>query len=461
MIMRKYLSCIAAAGLLLACESPLDTEPTASIDDGIALTTARGIELAVNGAYRSLQGSSLYGQEEPVFADLYADNLDFTGTFGTHREFGLRSLTASNGAVLGIWQAAYNGINRTNNVLDAIPTVFAPGNPLAMRYRGEALFIRALHYSILVRAFGDVPLVTTPSRGVSDENNVSRDPVAAVYALIQADLEEAATLLPTGRVTGRATQDVANALLARVYLEAGDYALARDKATAVIRTGLYSLLPDFVDTVYYDSPVDTTDADTLRVSFYLAKNSSESIFELQYSINNGNLQAFWFFTAALKGRWGYAPSLALYNAFEVGDSRRDASIGIDGVGRRYANKYFRIGNSDDNVIVVRLPEMYLIRAEANARLGASDVVVRDDIDVVRNRAGLADLPLTIVTQVDLLNAVLQERRVELAFEGHRFWDLRRHGVAETTLGLTTDRLLWPVPQAERDVNPNLTQNPGY
>jgi starch-binding outer membrane protein, SusD/RagB family len=452
MTMRKYLSWIATTALLLACDSPLETEPTSSIDAENALTTPRGIELALNGVYRSLQTTSLYSQEEMAFADLYADNLVFTGTFGTHREFGLRSLTANNGAVLAIWQSAYIGINRANNVLDAIPKVAALTDAQRTLYRGEALFVRSLQYAILVRDFGDVPIVTTPSRGVTEESLVSRDPRADVYALIEADLEEAVTLLPPGRVTGRATQGAANALLARVYLEEGKYTQARDKATLVINDASYALMPSY----------STTVGGVTRVSFFATENSAESIFELQYSLNHSNLQAFWFFTAELNGRWGYAPSLGLFNAFEAGDARRDASIGIDGLGRRYGNKYFRIALGDDNVIVLRLPEMYLIRAEANAREAVPDpVLVRGDIDVVRNRAGLADLPTTITAQVDLFNAILQERRVEYAFEGHRFWDLRRMGVAQTVLGLTADRLLYPIPQAERDVNPNLTQNPGY
>jgi hypothetical protein len=111
--------------------------------------------------------------------------------------------------------------------------------------------------------------------------------------------------------------------------------------------------------------------------------------------------------------------------------------------------------------VLRLPEMYLIRAEANARLGADPTLVRDDVDVVRNRAGLADLPTTITSEAELLDAILRERRVEYAFEGQRFWDLRRMGVAQQVLSLTADRLVYPIPQAERDVNPNLMQNPGY
>ncbi len=103
--------------------------------------------------------------------------------------------------------------------------------------------------------------------------------------------------------------------------------------------------------------------------------------------------------------------------------------------------------------------MYLIRAEANARLGASDATVLADINTVRNRAGAT--PVSASGQAALLDAVLNERRLELAFEGHRFFDLRRLGKAQAKLQIAADRLLLPVPQAERDVNPNLQQNPGY
>jgi hypothetical protein len=182
---------------------------------------------------------------------------------------------------------------------------------------------------------------------------------------------------------------------------------------------------------------------------FTTKNTSESIFEVQYSVNNSNSQAFWFFPQALGGRYGYAPSTSLFNAYETADVRRAASIATSG-SSRYGNKYFRVANGDDNVIVLRLAEMYLIRAEANARLNADPATVRADINIVRRRAGLGDLAATITTQAALFDAILQERRVEFAMEGHRFFDLRRLGRAQQLLG-----------QAERDVNSNLAQNPGY
>jgi hypothetical protein len=105
--------------------------------------------------------------------------------------------------------------------------------------------------------------------------------------------------------------------------------------------------------------------------------------------------------------------------------------------------------------------MYLIRAEANARLNAPAATVQADINVIRTRAGLANIATTVTTQQALLDAILQERRVELAMEGFRFMDLRRHGKAEALLGIAANKLLWPVPQYERDANPKLAQNPGY
>lgn len=441
----RTVTWIAAVALLAAaCDSPLDTNPTASIDAETALSTPRGIELGLNGAYRSLQPGNLYGVNLMVYPDLYADNLDFTGTFQTDREVAQRNINPTNGAVLSMWADMYDGINRTNNILEAIPNVSELSSSQAAQYRGEALFIRALHYSLLAGYFGDVPIVSDPARGVDESSLVSRNPVAEVYDTIIANLEEAATLLSPGRGAGRATSDAANALLARVYLETGDYPQARDKATILIESPDYVLPADYANV-------------------FRTKNSSESIFELQYSTNNTNNQAFWFFPPSLGGRWGYSPTLELYNAFEPGDERLDVTIGIDtqGTDDRYGNKYTRIENSDDNIIILRLAEMYLIRAEANAQLNADPAIVRADINEVRNRAGLGDLPETVNTQQELLDAILQERRVELAFEGLRFFDLRRMGVATTRLGIPATHLLWPVPQSERDVNENLGQNPGY
>lgn len=441
MKLRKFSWIAAVAVFATACDSPLDTDPTASIDAGTALNTKRGVQLALNGAYRSLQSGSTWSRNSLVHPDLYSDNLDFTGTFQSDREFSLRNVTPSNGDALGFWQASYAGINRANNIIASLEDLDDMTEAEKTQTRGEALFIRAMHYYTLVMWYGGVPIVEDPAVGVGPEAQVTRDTRQEVFDFIEADLELASTILPATRSNGRATKAAADALAARVYLEEGEYAKARDKASAVIGNTAYRLVANYADV-------------------FRTKNSTESIFELQYTTNSTNSLAFWFYPAALGGRYGFAPSLSLNNAFEAGDTRRAVTITLQG-NARYGTKWTRIATSDDNVILLRLSEQYLIRAEANARLNADTALVRADINTVRARAGLAPLGADIATQAQLLDAILRERRVELAFEGFRFFDLRRFGLATTALNLAADKLILPVPQVERDVNPNLVQNPGY
>lgn len=437
----KYLKWLALAAFVSACDSPLDTNPSQQIDSETALSSPSAIQQALNGAYRGLSSDALYSRQEVVYPDLYSDNHDFTGTFQTDREYSLRNVQASNSANANIWSTAYRNINRVNNILEALETVSMPDADKAVA-RGEALFLRGLNYSILNRWYGGVPIVTEPTKGIDESATLPRSTTAEVYGFIEQDLEEAATLLPTARRNGRATRGAANALLARVYLEDAKYTQARDKATLLIDNTTYRLVTNYRD-------------------LFTTKHTSESIFELHYAGGeNSNSLAFWHYPQALGGRRGFAPSASLNNAFEAGDTRKAASIGLSGTSR-YGIKYNRIATEDDNVHVLRLAEMYLIRAEANMRLNADPAVVRADLNVVRARAGLGALPTTVDTTAELIDAILQERRVELAMEGHRFFDLRRLGRATTVLQIAAEKLLLPVPQSERDVNENLTQNPGY
>lgn len=445
----RFLSWVAVAAVMAACDSPLQTEPTASIDAGTALNTKRGIDLALNGAYRNMISGNLWGRDESVYTDLYSDNLDFTGTFQTDREVSLRAVTTANTDISNMWTQAYIGINRANNILDAAPTVSDATEADKAQERGEALFIRGLYYGMLVRWFGGVPILLKHSEGVDESSFVARNTQLEVYTQIEKDLEEAVTLLPETRLNGRATRGAANALLARVYLDEGKNDKARDKATAVIGAGagvLYGLNASFADN-------------------FRTKNSKESIFELQSTINSTNSLAFWYFPSALGGRFGFSPSKSLCQAFEATDVRRGITMGFTGTALltcdnvRYGNKYTRINTQDDNLPVLRLAEMYLIRAEANARLGAADNIVLADINAVRARASAT--PSVAAGKTALLDAVLAERRLELAMEDQRFFDLRRFGVATTVLAIADTKLVFPIPQSERDVNPNLTQNAGY
>ncbi len=449
---------LAAAALLGACDQPLEVDPDSQIPFEEALDSPDEVASGVRGIYDAMQADGGYNRNLLVFPDLYADNLAFTGTFDTDSEVAGRAVQPSNSALDGIWGTAYEAINRANNVIASIPNVAGISNDDADQYQGEAEFLRALNYHNLVRWFGGVPLVLEPNWAVGDNENTfaPRATQAQVYARIEADLLSAVALLPEESTDFRATSGAARALLARVYLDQGKHAQARDAASAVIASGNYSLTNPFSN-------------------LWAVENSPESILSIQYSVNDFNELAFWFFPSDFGGRRGFAPTANLAATYrDQGDTERyEATIGFYRQGtRRYGLKYFRIATGEDNVIVLRLAEMYLIRAEANARLGAPTATVLADINVVRARAGVAPLTAESIddgdpdtsVQDELLMAVLEERRLEFAMEGHRFFDLRRilgpAGAAEF-LEIPEFRLLFPIPQSERDANPNLTQNPGY
>src|SRR5690606_9752901 len=177
--------------------------------------------------------------------DLYADNLEFTGTFQTDREVATRNISTSNTQIRDTWAALYDGINRTNNLLEAIPNVGALSAADAEQAIAESLFLRSLYYYVLVSYHGGVPIITTPSRGVDESSLVARATEDAVWNLIIGDLETASSSLDYEINDGRATAGAADALLARVYLETGQNTLARDKATDVIGSGLYDLNDDY------------------------------------------------------------------------------------------------------------------------------------------------------------------------------------------------------------------------
>lgn len=439
------------AGLLLlaACDQPLDVNPTTAIPHEEALNTPQKISAGVRGIYDALQQDGAYNRNLIVFPDLFTDNLDFTGTFDTDAEVDDGLVTAANGAVSGIWSAGYEIINRANNVLASIPQVTDLDPALAARYRGEALLLRALAYHNLARWFGGVPLVTEPTWTITPDVNVPRSLEADIYTFVIGSLQEAIGLLPTTSAEFRLTRGAAQALLARVYLDVGRWAEARDMATVVIQSGRYQLIRPYSN-------------------IFAVKNSPESIFSLQYTVNDDNFLAFWFFPGELGGRRGFAPTSNLRTSFiNNGDVERlSTTIRLDSRGRRFGGKYFRVATGDDNVLVLRFAEMYLIRAEANWRLNPSDVAtILADLNEVRRRAGVADLlPTDVPTSDELRNAILQERRLEFALEGHRFFDLRRmlgDPAAAEALDIEQFRLRFPIPQRELDANTALTQNPGY
>lgn len=445
-----------AAASMAACDSPLDTQPRSNIPSAEALDTPEEIRVAVNGLYDAFQDNGRdFTRNQVIFPDLYADNATFSGTYSSDREVVNRNVLPTNTAVAGLWRSAYIGIDRANNVLLALESVEMDADEAA-ELAGEARFVRGYMYFILGRWFGGVPLITEPTREIPtrDEVHLAKSSQAAVYAFAESELRAAAAALGEERFNGRGSWGAATALLSRLNLETRDWAEAAAFATDVIESGEYELADDYA-------------------GIWRNKNSSESIFEVQYTVNDANALAFWLNP---QGRQSFSPSNGLITAYTgAGDTERfEGTISRDN--GTYFSKYSRVESGDDNFVMIRLAEMYANRSEALARMGTDLETAIDDINVLRERAGIAPLAATVDTAPEILTANLAERRREFALEGFRFFDLRRFSDrSDVFVGATAAntyfnvnllrnepfRAYFPLPQSELDSNDLLVQNTGY
>lgn len=426
----------------VAC-NVLDVEPYDGTEADVTFKNKQDIEKGILGSYAPFQYLSYYGRGFMIFSDLAADNLEnpIDGTASDYREIDNNNILPENGGASGIWGSAYEAINTANNVIAQVPNM-TDMSPEEMEVAlGELYFIRALNHFNLMVYFGDVPVKTTPTLS-TDDINPPRESKEVVYQQIVEDLELAADYLPESSSKVRASKYAAIALLARVhlYMEAYDEAIVR--ATEVIEDGGYTLLEDY-DAIFTDG-------------------SAETIFEIDFTVLARNRIAEYNFPKSLNGRREVAPTTDVLDAYETGDERYAASIAFEGT-LAYAIKYPDLATGTENVIVLRLADMYLIRAEANARLGQNLSAVQDDINEIRSRAELGDTAAD--TYPELLAAIEQERWIEFAFEGHRWFDLVRTDRAVDVLPNVTDvnQTLFPIPSSEilTNTNPDMKQNPGY
>ncbi|GGK67134.1 RagB/SusD family nutrient uptake outer membrane protein [Rufibacter glacialis] len=459
-----------AAGLSIfssACDDFLDVEPTNGIEMNEAITDARSAQRAIQGIYSAFQSDDYYGLSYLFYQDLYADNLGFNGTFTTHREVANRVINPSNLQIADTWTSIYAAIGRANWVIQSVQALGGLTTDEKSAFIAEAKFLRALAYFDLVKVFGGVPIVTVALTNPGDIQNQPRSTQEQVYAFIEQDLMEAEIGLEgtsNPSMPYFASDLAASALLARVYLQQGKWALAAQKATQVISSGKYSLATNFRD--IFSSTGNTQNAGT-----------SEVIFELAFSRDDQNALAS---SSAAPGTLGqrFNVTSGFFNVLtasqNAGDSRVEATAFFDAeTNRRKIRKYNDVINNGDNVPILRLAEMYLIRAEANARLAAATAAptqaVVDDINRIRRRAGLP--AVSLATNAAALTEILAQRRIEFAFEGMRFMDLKRYNLTCQVLnfcpasGTSADnsyRNLWPIPLQQIETNPNLApQNPGY
>lgn len=425
---------------IFSCEKILDVDPTYLISGDEAIRNKRDVETAINGVYLGLQQTGFYGRHMVIIPDLVADNLVWRGTTQEYGQFENNTLLSDNTIVASIWAAHYTVLNRLNYVLYKLPEIKDMTNGEKEDAAGQLYFIRALTHFNLVRLFGAVPIKTEPTLNLSSNLNVARNPVNEVYQQIVTDLAAAQGKI-VGTDPGYASNAAVLALQAKVALYMGNYDLAISKSTEVINSG-----------------------HTLATSFNQLFNRNipaEIIFVILFNEKDDNRLAEYFFPTSKGGRYEVAPSQSLIAAYEPGDSVRfQTTIGVQ---PPHCNKYTDIATMANNVYVIRLAEMYLIRAEARARNQGDRSEIRADINTIRTRAELN--PISTDTYAGLLLAIEQEHRREFAFEGHRWFEIVRTGRAiQLKPSITnTDQLLFPIPLTEiqNNTNPGMYQNRGY
>lgn len=445
----KYSLILLAAGTMgVACNKQLDLENPQAIGNSLALSTDANVKQVLIGAYDGLSSGNLYGGNIQIFGDLMAatGEMNWAGTFNTYREVFGNSILTTNPVILSMWSSGYNTINISNNVLASLDKVNAADRN---RVKGEALFIRGTVLLELTRFFGKAYtngnpttnlgaiVKTSPTNGLSEVDFPRRNTVAQCYTQVIADLTEAETLLPNKNGVF-ANKVAAATMLARTYLQMGDkFAEARDAANR----GLTAATGNFTLVSSYGSAFNT--------SAY----TSEDIFSIVVSDQDGTNNCHTFYSVpAFGGRDGDIEILTNHlDLYDPADARRNFFYFNTGAWR--SGKWRDIYR---NVKVIRLAELFLIRAECNQRLSTSvgDTPL-NDVNRIRARAGVSALASAT------LNDILLERRLELAQEGFRIHDAKRLGLTVNGRPATDNRLVFPIPFREINTNPNLVQNDGY
>ncbi len=462
----------------------LDLAPVSQQNGNNFYRTAEDMKNALSSVYGALQYGGLYYSSMHIIGDLRSDN---TGITNPNAGADMQAVDMfTNNAVNSIssttWNGHYQGIQSANIVINKIDAV-SMDETLKARYKGEALFLRALMYFNLVRIFGDVPLVTAIINNPEEGYRYGRETTAKVYEQIIADLEAAEQSLPyefTGADIGRATKGAAMAMLGKVYLTQKNWPLAVQKLKEVIDAAAqtkYQLIASYAG--LFGAANENNRESIFEVQFKKGAGGEGSPFTNQFApIGSGTA------VVSVGNPLGQnIPTDDMSNAYEAGDLRKAASmrnsyvLSGNTVNHNYIIKYAGVPaanlDNDNNWIILRYADVLLMYAEALNETGyVADGTAFTCLNLVRTRAGLAsktsinaNAALEVADQAAFRLAVEQERRVELAFEGHRWFDLVRTGRALTVLaplGMQADHVLFPVPQSQIDINPEvIKQNPGY
>ncbi|HTF20659.1 MAG TPA: RagB/SusD family nutrient uptake outer membrane protein [Chryseolinea sp.] len=453
----KILSTISTCVLLLvivSCEEFVTIDPPVTqITRSAVFSSDANALSAVAGLYSQMMdnGTRFTSGESSitVLTGLSADELDDQTGGSEYSQFHLNQLTPVNSRVYSLWSDLYTTIYAANSIIEGLQSSTGVSVSMNRQLMGEAKFIRAFCHFYLANTFGNIPLVTTTVYDVN--SRVSRSSTDEVYASVVADLKDSQQLLADVAIQSksRVSKWASTALLARVYLYAQDWANAEVESARILDAGTFLLEPELVGTFSVDS--------------------REAIWQLQpvvpgYNTFDGNVFILTEVPTLVSLRDG------LLNYFEDADKRR--AVWINSFSSNDITYYFpykyqvKIGDEiTENLMVLRLSEQYLIRAEARAMQGNTASAVAD-LNIIRQRAGLDDVPETI-GETACLDAIVHERLCELFCEwGHRWYDLKRTQRADAVLSYkpswSGSAVLYPIPQIEIQNNTNLLpQNAGY
>ena len=445
--MKKVIGFFLLISLLSACHNRLNIEPEQAISVDVALSNEQGIRTALVGTYDLLSQMPTPSGDVILNSELFADTEDLIWTsyiLQVNQVFN-KKIAVSNTAVEHFWIYSYQTINQANTVLDAVEVLEeADQDGVAAELR----FIRAMVYFDLVNMYAmpwtagnpksnlGVPIISTPAEQTLENPEVPRNTVAEVYQFLINDLLFAKDNLPEQNSIFANTY-AASALLSRIYLMQEKFDLAATEADRVITSGQYTLLTD------------------LEQVFNQSENSTEDIFTIQITPQDGSNRVSYFYSGELEGGGGFIGIRDEHLAkYETGDLRADLFYIDQQSSIRRTSKWRFNSTKDGNVTTFRLAEMYLTRAEGRFRTGNAAGAL-EDVNIIRNRAGLPSL-----SDVDL-EIILNERFLELVFEGHRFRDTKRNRKPFGTLPFDAPGMIYPIPQREMDVNSALVQNEGY
>jgi starch-binding outer membrane protein, SusD/RagB family len=481
----KYTFILFAITWLTSCEDFLTEDPKTSRTAENYYRTATDFKNATVGLYAALKHPGVYGNGGTnssllFMTEIVSDNatLGTNENTATFTQFQIEELNfqLTNPFITNAWVGHYIGIGRANALLENLPYANLPDATKA-RYEGEAKFMRAFFYFNLVRLFGDVQLVVKTFKDPTEEFNIPRTSTSQIYDLIISDLTFAETNLPIAILSeeaGRASRWAAKALLGKVYLTRNQSNQAELKLKEVIDANLFNLT-----SVSY--------AETFSPSTPYASNR-DVIWAVQYKSGlKGQGSALWSamipfgFNGASFGTTGTGegfmkPTTDMVNAYEANDVRKNASLrttftrpdGTTGGTPPYVFKYNQFGpqagDADSDLPVLRYADVLLMFAEAlNAQNKTAEALPY--VNQVRTRAGLGAISAS--GKDDLALKIEKERRVEFAFEGHRWFDLVRTGRYKIVMenhGFTNvvkdHHKLYPIPQRENDLK-NIGQNSGY